>query len=352
MNVKAIIFICIFPMTAFAQGYAGLGSDAGDYARVTPPADLEFPRDHGPHPDFRVEWWYLTANLEAADGSRYGTQWTLFRIAVAPGSSGDGWENGQVWLAHAAVTSAGRHRFAETYARGGIGQAGVELGPFIAWIDDWTMTGTEGPGDALADLTISANGDDFAYSLRATTDRAPVPQGDGGYSVKGAESQASYYYSQPFYELSGSLIIEGEEIPVTGVGWLDREWSSQPLREDQTGWDWFSLHLDSGARVMVYRLRQSDGNAAYAGTWIDPGGSPEPIPENAFEVTPLNQTEVAGRRIPTEWRLEIPSRGFVVDTAPLNPQSWMGTNFAYWEGPIRFSGSHSGRGYLEMTGYE
>jgi predicted secreted hydrolase len=361
MNARILFFLLIMPLTGWAQGYARLGSDAIDYAQVTPPANLAFPRDHGPHPAFRVEWWYLTANLSAEDDTEYGIQWTLFRIAMSADPPREGWQSNQVWLAHAAATDATTHRFAETYARGGIGQAGVTSAPFEAWIDDWRLAGSTddtggdtgaGTGDALADLTVRARGTDFSYELRAVSDRPPVPQGDKGYSIKGAASQASYYYSQPFYEVSGTLTLDGRAIPVTGLGWLDREWSSQPLRDDQNGWDWFSLHLDSGARVMVYRLRGADGGAAYAGTWIAPDGTPEPIPEAGLAVTPLVWSEVAGREVPTEWRVAIPARGFSVDTTPLNPQSWMGTNFAYWEGPIRFEGSHAGRGYLEMTGYE
>ena len=359
MNASALFpILLLLGPPALAQGYGGLGSEAGGYAEVTPPAAFAFPRDHGPHPEFRIEWWYLTSNLSDAEGTEYGIQWTLFRIGLEPGgetdgeSLGPGWDSRQFWMGHAGLTSAERHRHAELFARGGIGQAAVTLGPFEAWIDDWHLRGTGGPGDALADLTEHANGRDFAYDLRLTSDRPPVPQGDNGYSVKGAESQASYYYSQPFYEVEGTLTIAGDEIAVSGSGWLDREWSSQPLRDDQTGWDWFSLHLDSGARVMLYRLREEGGGSSQAGTWIHPDGRPEPLAETAFSMTPTGQASVAGRQVPVAWRLEIPAHGLAVDTTPLNAQSWMDTSFAYWEGPIRLSGSHGGRGYLEMTGYE
>ena len=144
------------------------------------PRASPFPRDHGPHPDFRIEWWYVTADLAGPDGTPYGIQWTLFRQAMAPGDR-PGWESPQVWMAHAAVTSATDHRFAETFARGGVGQAGVALSPFRAFIDDWSMTGAD---DSLAALTLRAEGKGFAYDLHLATDRPPVPQGDNGYSVK------------------------------------------------------------------------------------------------------------------------------------------------------------------------
>lgn len=351
MNVRALILLLFLPVFAQAQGFAGLGTQADGYAAVTAPADLAFPRDHGPHPGFRIEWWYLTATLTGDDGAEYGVQWTLFRQAMTPGPQAAGWRSAQIWMGHAGLTTADAHHFAERFARGGIGQAGVTAGPpFEAWIDDWTMRGTDGGGDALADLAVSARGADFGYDLRARTDRAPVPQGAAGFSVKSAEGQASYYYSQPFYEIAGTIEIDGRAVAVTGRGWLDREWSSQPLGADQQGWDWFSLHLDDGARVMAFRLR-GDGGDYLSGTWIAPDGTPTPLAPGQIVLKPQGAAEVAGRDMPVHWRLEIADFGLAVDTAPLNPQSYMATVFPYWEGPIRFAGTHSGRGYLEMTGY-
>ncbi len=352
MNGKLLICLSLLlPTPVLAQGFAGLGTEAEGFAPVTAPAEFVFPRDHGAHPGHRIEWWYLTAALEGADGRDYGVQWTLFRQASRPPSDATGWDSGQVWMGHAGLTTPEQHFYAERFARGDVGQAGVIAAPFEAWIDDWAMTGAATAGDALADITVTAQGDEFSYALRATTDLAPVPQGDGGFSVKSESEQASYYYSQPFYSVSGVLTVEGVEVPVTGTGWLDREWSSQPLAEDQAGWDWFSLHLEDGARVMAFSLRDTDGGAFVSGTWITAAGEATPLSGEDILLTPRHVSDVAGRRVPTAWRVEIPSRGLSVDTEPVNAQSWMGTIFPYWEGPIRLSGSHAGRGYLEMTGY-
>ncbi|MCB1373634.1 MAG: iron ABC transporter permease [Rhodobacteraceae bacterium] len=352
MNAKALLFAVFFPAMVFAQGYAGLGGEAEGYRPVTRPAALAFPRDHGPHPGFRIEWWYLTANLSDADGKDFGIQWTLFRIPLSPAPEAPGWQSNQIWMGHAALTDADEHRYSETFARGGIGTAGVQLAPFRAWIDDWRMAALPGPGDALAEIALTAGGEGFAYDLHASASLPPVPQGEEGYSLKTPGGAASYYYSQPFYAVEGSLELDGRRIAVTGQAWLDREWSSQPLRPDNAGWDWFSLHLATGEKVMAYRFRKTDGSASLAGTWIDAGGRPSPLGDAEIAITERARSTVAGRAIPTAWHVEIPSRGFAVDTEPLNPQSWMGTTFAYWEGPIRFGGSHNGRGYLEMTGYE
>jgi predicted secreted hydrolase len=254
-------------------------------------------------------------------------------------------------MAHAAATSATDHRFAETFARGGVGQAGVEAAPFRAFIDDWHMTATGAPGDALAGLRLRAGGDGFAYDLTLAADRPPVPQGEAGFSVKSEAGQASYYYSQPFYRLAGTLTLDGREVAVTGQGWLDREWSSAPLTADQEGWDWFALHLEGGAKLMAYRLRHRDAPAFLAGTFVAPDGTPTPLAPDAIVAEPRGSAEVAGRSIPVRWHVAVPDIGVAVDIEPLNAQSWMGTTYAYWEGPIRFAGSHAGVGYLELTGY-
>jgi predicted secreted hydrolase len=338
----------LLPAAASAQGYAGLATDAKGFASVTAPAELAFPRDHAPHRGFRIEWWYVTADLAGPDGTTYGAQWTLFRQATLPGPDRPGWASSDLWMGHAAATSATTHHFAETFARGGIGQAGVTRAPFHAWIDDWDMSSSD---DGLDRLQVNAQGEGFAYDLALATDKPPVPQGDQGYSAKSDSGQASYYYSQPFYTVTGTLTLDGHAIPVTGQGWLDREWSSQPLGPGQQGWDWFALHLASGAKLMAYRLRSAAAPPFLAGTWITPDGTPTPLGPNEFTVTPGPTTEVAGRSIPTNWHIAVPDHGLAVDTTALNAQSWMGTAFPYWEGPIRVTGSDIGTGYLEMTGY-
>jgi predicted secreted hydrolase len=335
-----------------AQGFAGLGESAEGFAAVTPGRQFVFPADHGPHPEFRIEWWYVTANLSDATGAAYGAQWTLFRQAMKPGGPIEGWANQQVWMGHAAVTSAATHRFGETLARGGIGQANVEATPFQAWIDAWEMHGLDGfNAQTVAPLELKASAVGFSYALRLDTNHQLVLQGDHGYSRKSDRGQASYYYSQPFFNASGRIVIDGEPIEVTGHAWMDREWSSQPLAPDQSGWDWFSLHLPNDEKLMLYRLRQKDGRENLFGNWITSDGRSTEIAAVGNSITPTATTEIDGRKLPTAWRVRLPGRGFAIDTTPLNPKSWMGTSFPYWEGPIRFAGSHAGVGYLEMTGY-
>nr|WP_197645804.1 lipocalin-like domain-containing protein [Tabrizicola soli] len=351
MNARACLLFLILSAPAAAQGFAEMGAPAGDFALPDPATVLEFPADHLPHPGFRIEWWYLTANLTAADGTEMGAQWTLFRSALAAGG-GEGWQSPQLWMGHAAVTTPEAHHVAERLARGGVGQAGVTPeGGFRAWIDDWRMLSTAAPGeDALARLALTAKGGDFGYALDLVAEGPLVLQGEHGYSVKSAGGQASHYYSQPFYRVTGRLDLPEGAVAVAGNAWLDREWSSQPLAADQTGWDWFSLSFDGGGKLMGFVLR--DGGAGFAsGTWIDPDGTPHPLAPGALRAEALERAEVAGRAVPVAWRLRLEARGLDVTLRALNPAAWMAVSVPYWEGPVRVTGSHPGRGYLEMTGY-
>jgi predicted secreted hydrolase len=337
---------------ALAQGFAGLGTNGDGFASVIPGKAFAFPADNGPHPDYRVEWWYVTANLMDPAGIAYGAQWTLFRQAMRPGAQQEGWANQQIWMGHAAVTRADTHRYSEAFARGGVGQAGVEPKPYRAWIDSWQMRGLDSMrDDTIAPIELTASGVDFSYALRLDADRALVLQGDAGYSKKSERGQASYYYSQPYFKVAGSITIDDKPVEVTGRAWMDREWSSQPLASDQTGWDWFSLHLNESEKLMLFRLRQAGGNNYHSGNLILPDGKPEQIASADIEMTPTAVTELEGRRIPTGWRIVIPRFALSIECIPLNAKSWMGTSFSYWEGPISFRGSHGGLGYLEMTGY-
>ncbi|WP_025130637.1 lipocalin-like domain-containing protein [Pseudomonas sp. PH1b] len=333
------------------QGFAGLGNQAATFSPVVPGRAFSFPADHGAHDGFRIEWWYLTADLSDAQGRHFGVQWTLFRSALRAAPEQPGWSAPLVWLGHAAATSATRHYAAERHARGGVGQAGVIAQPFQAWIDDWQLRSLAPGQDPLARMQVQASGKGFAYQLQLTSSRPLVLQGEGGYSRKSDQGQASYYYSQPFFQASGQLQIDGQDYQVSGPAWLDREWSSQPLAAGQTGWDWFSLHLDSGERLMLFRVRDSTQGPYITGTWIDAQGQARSLNREQIQLTPLAYSEVAGRRIPTRWGLKIPDKGLDITTRALNPQAWMNLSIPYWEGPVTLGGSHTGSGYLEMTGY-
>jgi len=342
MNVRGLL-VFLWPTVATAQGFAGLGTTVEGYDDPVPGPVFDFPADHGAHPGYRIEWWYVTANLVAEDGREMGLQWTLFRTALAPG--GD--DAAQVWMGHAAVTTAQAHFVGERFSRGDVATAGVRVAPFEAFIDDWAMA-----GETLDQVRLTATAPEFAYDVTLTAEGPLIFHGEDGYSVKSDEGQASYYYSQPFYAVEGVLTLPEGEVAVTGTAWLDREWSSQPLSESQEGWDWFSLSFEGGDKLMGFRLREDGAEGYTYATWIGARGE-EVVPyARAFEAEPLESVAVAGREVPVRWRVRLPERGVDVEVTAINPDAWMDLSFPYWEGPVTVTGSHEGRGYLEMTGYE
>ena len=347
MNVRLTLCFLLFAGAACAQGFAGLGQSADGFAAPERGHSFSFPQDHGPHPEFRIEWWYLTANLTGTDGKTYGAQWTLFRSARAPEDTKE-WSSPQSWMGHAAVTTETQHFAAERFARGGAQQAGAVSSPFSAWIDDWELAGS----DDLSELEVSARGQAFSYDLTLNATGPLVFHGDGGYSVKSETGQASYYYSQPFYEVTGQLQTPEGVVDVDGTAWLDREYSSQPLGRTQSGWDWFSLSFEDGHKLMGFLLRDDVGDTYTAGTWIAPDGQTTALENGVFQARTLGTSEVAGRDIPTRWQVTVAPFGVDVTVEAVNTNAWNDVIFAYWEGPISVRGSHDGVGYLEMTGYE
>jgi len=364
-----------------STGFAGLGQDADGFEHAQPSQTLNFPQEHAAHPDYRIEWWYLTANLEDADGEPLGLQWTLFRQALMPPSERPEptpWAADQLWMAHMAISQGEQHQVAERFGRSHTqaepsqlndAQAGVIASPFHAWLDDWQLkTNEEANGTDFDHLTLTAySGEDesrFGYTLELTAEGPLVLHGEEGFSQKAANGQGSMYYSQPFWQINGEVTINGETKAVSGHGWLDREWSSQLLDARQSGWNWFSIHLDDGHKLMAFQLRGGgdDGsagaehNADYrSGTWITPQGDATPLATDDITLTPLVTSAVAGRNVPTQWRLEIPSVAIDIIVDAPHANRWMTTSVPYWEGEVvvndRASGEPLGEGYLEMTGY-
>jgi len=336
-----------------------LAQAADGFTQARPGLRLKFPRDHGAHPEFRIEWWYLTANLEDPRGLSYGAQWTLFRFAVQPAdgqSTAAAWQSGQLFMAHLGITTPEGHFAAQRYARGGdhggIAQAGVRTGPFAAWLDDWALVSTS---SEWLPRQVRARQDRFAIDLSLEATGPLVLQGDSGFSQKHPNGGGSYYYSQPFLAVTGTLQLDGQTVPVSGQGWLDREWSSQFLQADQGGWDWFALHLDSGEKLMVFRLRQRGDRGDYRhGVLISPAGDKRVLDSSLIGLEVREEANVRGRRLPLHWRIDLPEIGRTLEVDAQHPEQWMDVDFPYWEGVVSARGSgpgSSGKGYLELTGY-
>ncbi|TBW57916.1 carotenoid 1,2-hydratase [Marinobacter halodurans] len=355
--LAALLLVGCEPQEDAPQGFAGLGqsfdAQAGQagFAQPAPGDRIQLPRDLGPHPRYRIEWWYLTANLTTAGGDPLGLQWTQFRQGLKPHPPDadppppETWPMQSVWMAHAAVSRPNDHHFTERLARGGIGHAGATAAPFAVWLDDWSLTATED-----GDWRLHVQAGDWGYDLTLTPRSEAIHHGDHGFSAKSSSGEGSMYFSFVDLTIHGTVTVNGETLDVQGSGWFDREWSSQFLRSDQQGWDWMALQLDSGERVMAFRLREEQG-AFLAGTWISAFGEVVPLTGDDFTLQPLEQQSFATGTVPSRWRLTIPSREVEIEVDAMAGNFWNTGLYPYWESPVTVSGSHSGRGYLELTGY-
>ena len=363
MKIAAISLLALLylPASPAQDDYQVLRGETQDFAKVIRGKSLDFPRDHSAHPGFRIEWWYITANLQDINGNYWGIQWTLFRNALNSQAHSDGWQSNTLWMAHAAISSPEGHQFEQRFARGGIGQAGVSgiatNGNFSAWLDDWQWR-SDGLQLFPSNLNFSVGDQQVEMRLESSADW--VLHGDRGYSQKSAQGQASYYYSQPNIQINGTIRDADKTIALSGSGWLDREWSSQPLAQSQAGWDWFSLHLDDGNKLMIYRLREDDGKHWLSGSWINKNGGKQHLPGSEIELVQkaTREIDIAEQRsieLPLEWIISLPGLNRQWRVKTLYDQQWMATRFAYWEGVVLVedvNGESAGVGYMELTGYD
>jgi len=333
---------------------------AGDltgFARAEAPPAFVFPRDHGPHPAFRTEWWYWTGNLAAPDGRRFGFQLTFFRTALTPEAEarGSAWGANQVYLAHFAVTDvAGRHfgawRRTERFA---LGLAGAEPEPFRVWVDEWEARGEGATGPPVR---LRASEGDTAIDLTLDGGKPVLLQGTRGLSRKGAEpGNASYYYSLTRMPARGAVTVGGQRFEVTGLAWMDREWSTSALGAELAGWDWVALQLDDGREIMFYRLRRKDGGADRfsAGVIVDSMGSARALSLDDVTLEPVDAwtSPRSGARYPARWRLRMAGLALDLEIAPVLADQELDVGTRYWEGAVVVAGTVAGRGYVEMVGY-
>ena len=348
---------------------------ATGFAEVRTPRTFVFPLDHGPHPEFRQEWWYVTGNLDGADGGRFGFELTFFRFALAPltaptaGTSGaeegsappamSAWRTREIYMAHFAITDAGgrQFRYAQKLSRGALGLAGSEGSPLRVWIDDWALGAA---GATAGDWKLAAAQEGYALELELHPLTPPVLNGDAGLSVKSdAPGSASYYYSIPRVAVHGTLLEQGKPLAVQGLAWLDREWGSGGLGPSQAGWDWFALQLDDGTALMFYVLRDRDGgrDPHSAGTWVESSGEARPLKSPAVDIDVTDHwTTGDGVRYPSGWRLRVPSLALDVTVHPVLADQELKTSPRYFEGAVDVSGTREGRvlrgrGYVELVGY-
>ena len=335
---------------------AVLSAPAQDYARVRKGVALQFPRDHGSHPQFRNEWWYVTGRLRAADGREFGMQLTFFRnrprvAAEIPGELAPR----QLLFAHAALSdpAVGHLLHDHRAARAGLGLAEAAQGRTDVAIDDWSLRQTD---DGYA-AEIPAR--EFRYSLKFVAKQPLLREGEQGFSRKGPKpEQASYYYSWPHLAVAGEIAIGEKRVAVTGEAWLDHEWSSEPLAPEAVGWDWIGINLEDGGALMAFRVRRKDGGTFWAGGSVrGSDGRVRVLRPGEVRFAPLRRwhSPRTGADYPVAVRVE--AGALKLDIEPIMDDQEMdaraSTGTVYWEGAVRASigAKAAGRGYLELTGY-
>ncbi|MCA9321926.1 MAG: carotenoid 1,2-hydratase [Planctomycetes bacterium] len=339
-------------VTEVLQARSGEG-----FRPIEPPLTLIFPQDHGPHRDQQIEWWYFTGNLEADDGRTFGFQLTFFRIGLVAEASNrqSAWAATEQYMAHFALTDAEGQAFLahERTARGALGLAGAQADPFRVWTETWSASSE---GSSYFPLRLRAAADEVSMDLSLTTDRAPVLQGDGGYSAKGGDpGNASAYVSFTRLDIQGRLVLGGEPVAVRGLGWMDHEWSTSVLGTDLAGWDWFSLHLEDGRDLMIYLLRRKDGTSSpfSAGTLVEASGAVRALGPDDFEVLVHDHwtSPETGARYPAHWTLSVPSARLTLNLKPRIAAQELVFGMSYWEGAVQSTGGLAAQGYVELVGY-
>jgi predicted secreted hydrolase len=343
----------------------GPGPHDDGFARATGPRDFRFPDDHGPHPEFRNEWWYWTGNLVGQGGRPFGFELTLFRTALAPDQDpqrSSRWAPRDIYMAHFTISdlAAGRFHAFERTSRGALELAGAVSSPLRLWVLDWFAVGT-GDGATPFPLRLYAREGDVALDLSLEQGKPIVLQGDRGHSKKGPEpDNASYYYSLTRMPTSGSITVGGQRFEVRGETWMDREWSTRVLSPDQIGWNWFALRLDDGRELMFFHLRRRDGakDVWSSGVIVDRDGTSRLLGADDVTVEPSGVWTSPRSHIayPAAFRLVVPAAALDVRVVPLLADQELDLTFRYWEGAVRVEGETGGKpakglGYLELTGY-
>lgn len=356
-----------------AGAFASIAAGEVSYPPVRAATRLEFPRDEGSHPDFKLEWWYVTGWLGAGAGSSEGAsargfQVTFFRVRTGIGEDNpSAFAPTQVLFAHAALAEpgAGKLRHAQRTARAGFDLSYAREGAVDVKLDDWSIRDV-----GVGRYRTVVRGGDFELDLMLQATQPPMLQGERGFSRKGPDPRAaSHYYSLPQLAVSGRVVSNGKAEAVQGRAWFDHEWSSDYVDERADGWDWIGINLHDGGALMAFQMRDKQGGARWAAGTLRSASSGSGQTSGAGEVKTFTPVEVTwtpletwrsprtGVEYPVRWRVRVGPATYrlepLVHDAELDSRS--STGVLYWEGPVRLldeaSGRELGRGYLELTGY-
>jgi predicted secreted hydrolase len=352
-----------FASASVVEAIGGTGDDT--FSHATAPRPFNFPHDHGPHPEYRTEWWYYIGNLQDEQGKQFGYQLTFFRSGLTanmPKRASDLATN-QFYMAHFAVTSqpANEHLSFERFSRGAGGLAGASGDPlYQVWLEDWSVHETDA-NSYLLQATAQNKTGPVAINLTLHETRPPVLHGNAGLSQKGPEQgNANYYYSLVNLQTKGSLTFAGQSFNITGISWMDHEFGTSALSADITGWDWFGAQLDNGAVLMfgTYHNGQGESRYGYEGSLMFPDNHKVRLQQGDFEIKALDKwtSPITGFIYPSGWQVRFPKYNIELTMTPLIRNQEMTVRFIYYEGAITIKGTMdgapvNGRGYAELTGY-
>jgi predicted secreted hydrolase len=336
-----------------------------NFSKAIDKREFVFPEDHGPHPDFRTEWWYFTGNLTDKENRKFGYQFTIFRTALTKKKEirNSDWGSNQIYMAHFAITDIEKNEFyfEERFSREANKLAGAQINPLKVWLEDWqVMQIDDNVKFDLPTISISAKTGQAEIDFILNASKPKVLQGEEGLSQKGKQpGNASYYYSYTRLKTEGTILLSGKEFGVSGYSWMDREWSTSALSDDQAGWDWFALQFNDNSEIMYYQMRKKDGTPdVYSkGIIVNKNGSSRLINKDQvyLEVTDYWESP-SGVIFPSGWKLDIPDENIKLEIIPAIKNQLMDVSINYWEGAVLIEGiknkeQFSGRGYVELTGY-
>jgi predicted secreted hydrolase len=354
------ISLTVAAVFALLPGAGAQSANNEGWAVALPGYQITLPRDHFPHYQFRTEWWYFTGNVKTVDGRAFGYQLTFFRHGYRPPGIGQvvtsRFVMNDVKFAHFAVTDvkAGKFHFDSRISRGAYGEAGFAQGQKLAWIDNWDL-------EFDRNFRLKAEAKDYAIALDLTPEKPVVLQGEDGLSQKAdGAGHASYYYSIPRLKTSGTIKIGAEKHQVEGSSWFDREWATNQLTPEQSGWNWFAIQLSDGSDLMLYQMRLRKGgiDAHSNGKWIAADGATVDLAANEFQLSPQKYwvSPASKANYPVAWKLAIPKQQLDLQITPAVEDQELDLTVVYWEGCIRLKGQRAGKavegvGYMELTGY-
>jgi predicted secreted hydrolase len=329
------------------------------FQQATASQPVRFPRDEAAHFGAGTEWWYYTGFLTGEDDRRYGFELVFFKAYLPPQVRLGSvlpieWVSNPFYFAHLAVSDLdnGEHAFFEQASFPRFWTAGAAGDRYQVHNGGWRAWGSVG------EHHLRAAAGRYALHLDLRSAKPPaLHEVEGMGVVDMGQAGTSYYYSDPDLGGAGFLDVDGVRHVVLASAWMDHQWGSWLTHGGYHGWDWFSLRLDSGSQAMLFDFRDENGNvqSESGGTWIaaDGGTTHLDVDDYALEVLERWTSPDTGATYPIRWHLSVPGHGVDAIVEAAFPEQEMAVTFGpiYWEGAVTVTGTVTGVGFVEMTGY-